>query len=180
MKREDRRKRKEEARLARAEALAKRMSRSIFPRCLIPTLSSPKRRPRRCRRGPNGRVPRRAQCPFRSRPRTLLRVAERSDKGTHRQQLSLFLLHWAQMHRAPKESPSPPSPLRAPAQLGEEPKRAIVDRILERKAAKTYHVPIDGSSTPTPTASTGSSTTRPAPAPGFSRKPLPSSASRPK
>jgi len=31
-----------------------------------------------------------------------------------------------------------------PAAPGEEPKRAIVERILDRKAAKTYHVPIDG------------------------------------
>jgi len=106
MKREERRKRKEEARLARAEALAEKNISLNIPD--VP---------------PPG--------PLKSEEKTAA-VAVADAQAMPEPALGTAGISFTSV---------PPA---RPALPGEEPKRAIVERILERKAAKTYHVPIDG------------------------------------
>jgi len=112
MKREERRKQKEEARLARAEALAEKDVSLNIPEVPPPD-------------------------PLKSEEKAVAApgLAERTTGPGP----------------APASDPLDAGgisftsvPPARPAQPGEEPKRAIVERILERKAQKTYHVPIDG------------------------------------
>lgn len=100
MRREERRKRKEEARLARAEMLAQQNISLHIPEVPAPDpLKSG------------------GQTPICTQTAAALDAAGISFTSV------------------------PPA---RPAQPGDEPKKAIVERILERKAAKTYYVPIDG------------------------------------
>ncbi len=143
MKREERRKRKEEARLARAEALAKKDVSLNIPEVPPPD-------------------------PLKSEEKAVAAqgTAEWTAGASTAPASDLSALGTAGRSTVQAREPSrqgespaaqvPSSTLDAggisftsvpparPAQPGEEPKRAIVERILERKAAKTYHVPIDG------------------------------------
>ena len=117
MRREERRKRKEEARLARAEMLAQQNI-SLH----IPDVPPPD--------------------PLKSGGQTPISTPDslKSDKSGG--QTPICTQTAAPLDEAGISFTSVP-PAR-PAQPGDEPKKAIVERILERKAAKTYHVPIDG------------------------------------
>jgi len=134
MKREERRRRKEEARLARAEALAEKDISLNIPDVPRPT---PLRSEEKTAGAPAmpewaGSVPGTAS------------ASGLSAAGTTGQSVA----QGAGAQAAPALDAAGISftsvPPARPAQPGEEPKRAIVERILERKAAKTYHVPIDG------------------------------------
>ena len=141
MKREEKRRLKEEARLARAEALAKEEVSLNIPGGPPPDpLKSEAITVSASRASASEAVPE-------TRP-----PAGSAPKGN------------PVSKEAPSLSPAPAAEARAsdapsldeqgiaftsvppakPAQPGEEPKRAIVERILERKAQKTYFVPIDG------------------------------------
>jgi DNA segregation ATPase FtsK/SpoIIIE-like protein len=117
MKREERRKRKEEARLARAEALAeKNISLNI------PDVPPPD--------------------PLRSEEKITMGAGAPVQNTIRSPEVQVAPAPVSALDAAGISFTSVP-PAR-PALPGEEPKRAIVERILERKAAKTYHVPIDG------------------------------------
>ena len=117
MRREERRKRKEEARLARAEMLAQQNISLHIPEVPAPDpLKSGGQTPNFNFSGPA--------------PGAAAAQANPSPAAT------------AALDAAGISFTSVP-PAR-PAQPGDEPKKAIVERILERKAAKTYYVPIDG------------------------------------
>jgi len=112
MKREERRAQKEEARLARSEALAQKSISLNIPEVPPPD-------------------------PLKSESRAIPNTIQ-TQTLTQVQDPVL-----APQANADGISFTSVPPAR-PAKPGEEPKRAIVERILERKATKTYHVPIEG------------------------------------
>ncbi len=143
MKREDRRKRKEEARLARAEALAKKDVSLNIPEVPHPDpLKSEEKAAVSTGSEWVGYAPGSAPIAAAAASSAQGRGALRhEDSSAAAQSLSFALGTDALGTEGISFTSVPPA---RPAQAGEEPKRAIVDRILERKAAKTYHVPIDG------------------------------------
>jgi len=144
MKREDRRKRKEEARLASAEAIAKKDVSLNIPEVPHPDPLKSEEKAATMSTGSEwagsapGSMPVSVPAASPAQAREMLRQGNSSAVA---QSLSFALGTDAQGTEGISFTSVPPA---RPAQLGEEPKRAIVDRILERKAAKTYHVPIDG------------------------------------
>jgi len=137
MKREERRKQKEEARLARAEALAEKNISLNIPEVPPPDpLKSEEKAAVAERPGLSdsglGTAPTLASAPTTAPAQIPLRSNGTQGASAPNSDLDAAGISFTSV---------PPA---RPAQPGEEPKRAIVERILERKAAKTYHVPIDG------------------------------------
>jgi DNA segregation ATPase FtsK/SpoIIIE-like protein len=137
MKREERRKQKEEARLARAEALAEKNISLNIPEVPPPDpLKSEEKAAVAERPGLSdsglGTAPTLASAPTTAPAQIPLRSNGTPGASAPNSDLDATGISFTSV---------PPA---KPAQPGEEPKRAIVERILERKAAKTYHVPIDG------------------------------------
>jgi len=125
MRREERRKRKEEARLARAEMLARQNISLHIPEVPAPDpLKSGGQTPNFNFSGPASGAPATQANPA-------------PDVQAGQPPAATAVLDAAGI----SFTSVPPA---RPAQPGDEPKKAIVERILERKAAKTYHVPIDG------------------------------------
>ncbi len=145
MKRAERRRLKEEARLARAEAFAQKNISLNIPDVPAPDPL----------KSGEPATPAAVSVAMAGSLMGAAPMASSAQASGIAGALSTASIHAAAAEHAAK-SPVPAPDLNAegisftsvpparPAAPGEEPKRAIVERILDRKAAKTYHVPIDG------------------------------------